>query len=104
MCSSAVVPEAQISPLITSPPLPVYGSLFSTVSLSCVAIGNPDPVIQWWFDDGRLEDEVSETLVIPELTVEQRGRYSCTASGASEVVQSDTVIVNIQGKLLWMQC
>ena len=73
------------------------------VSLSCVAIGNPDPIIQWWFDDGQLEDEVSETLLIPELTIEQRGRYSCTASGASEVVQSDTVIVNIQGKLLWIR-
>ena len=98
--SSDVVPETQIPPTITSPPFPVYERLFSMVSLSCIASGYPDPAIQWWFNGDRLEGDVSETLVIPELNLEQRGRYSCTASGPSEVVHSESVVVNVQGKLL----
>ena len=98
--SSDAVSETQISPSIISPPLPVYESLFSMVNLTCVADGYPDPAIQWWFNGDRLDGDVSEILVIPELMVEQRGRYSCTASGASITVNSEPVVVNIQGKLL----
>lgn len=103
VCAPDVIAEAEISPFIISPPLPVYEELLSAVNLLCVASGNPEPAIQWWFNGIQREGAVSASLVIPELKVEDRGNYSCTAtasyaSGGSEVVQSDSVVVNIQGE------
>ena len=101
--SSAV--RFMVPPTITSPPKPVYQKIYTPVNLTCLASGFPTPHIQWFKDGSQLSERVLPYLYIPELEVQDRGYYHCSATavyvdGSSDTVQSQQVVVNIQGLLL----
>ena len=84
--------------LLTSP------TLNSRVSLTCGAVGVPDPQITWFKDGFLLPGERSRNLVIQEMQLSDRGTYNCRASNFDkenlnqvEAVSLD-VLMNIAGK------
>ena len=86
------------------PPQPVETLLLSTVNLTCVVQGNPVPVIRWYKDDSEINGERSSTYYIPELTIEKRGMYHCSATSyfntVPQIVLSIPVLVNIKSNLI----
>lgn len=90
----------EIAPRITQPPLDTSAALYSEVVLSCLATGSPQPAIKWYKDGGRLfqgADVDSPTLIISEMSVEDRGFYYCVASNSAGNEVSETVVLSIDG-------
>jgi hypothetical protein len=83
-----------LSPRLTTSPQPVAVPLYSSVSLTCIAMGIPTPYITWYKDDTRISGAFGNVYYIPQLTVEQRGMYYCNATG-SGVTLSIPVLVTI---------
>ena len=91
-----------VPPTITSPPKPVYQTIYTPVNLTCLASGSPIPQIQWFKDGSQLSGRVLPYLYIPELEVQDRGYYHCTATavyadGRNDKATSERVVVNIDG-------
>ena len=66
------------------PPAKVFPGVGSTLTLDCKAAGDPQPVISWKKQDGQLPAGRSRqlangTLVIRDITMNDRGIYKCTA-------------------------
>ena len=81
--SSDVV--VRIHPEISSPPVNTAASLYSTATLSCVATGNPRPVIRWFQDGERVSNASADspTLMVEGMGLDDRGFYHCEASNPS---------------------
>ena len=97
--------DFKIPPIITSPPKPVYQAIYTPVNMTCLANGNPNPQIQWFKDGSQLSGRVLPYLYIPELEVQDRGYYHCTATavyadGTNDTLTSERVVVNIDGMSL----
>ena len=91
-----------VPPTITSPPKPVYQAIYTPVNLTCLATGSPVPHIRWFKNGSELNGSVLPYLYIPELEVQDRGYYHCTATvmyadGTNDTVTSERVVVNIDG-------
>ena len=88
-------------PVITTQPMNITGDLFSTVNLTCIADeGYPEPEIIWYKDGTKLRTQSTpNTLVIEELRPSDRGFYYCEAANVGGIATSNTVLVNIKGKL-----
>ena len=102
LCTAALNDGLTIPPTITSPPKPVYQTIYTPVNLTCLATGNPIPQIQWFKDGSQLSGRVLPYLYIPELEVQDRGYYHCTATavyadGRNDTATSERVVVNIDG-------
>ena len=74
-----------IHPEISSPPVNTAASLYSTATLSCLATGNPRPVIHWFRDGERVSNASADspTLLVEEMGLDDRGFYHCEASNPS---------------------
>ena len=85
----------------------ILPQLFSRTTLTCKAAGIPQPNITWFKDGEVLPGEMSNTLIIQEMDLTNRGHYSCSAANfdPKEAFSSDNffveasqeVIVNIEG-------
>ena len=69
---------------IVKPPAKVFPGVGSTLILHCKANGDPQPVISWKKQDGQLpagrsHQLINGTLVIRDITVNDRGIYKCIA-------------------------
>ena len=98
MHSVSSVVRIDIKPTIKQQPQNITGVLFSTVTLTCIAEGNPQPEIHWYKDGTRVLNS-STQLVIEELRPNNRGFYYCQAVNIAGTDKSHTVLVNIQGLL-----
>ena len=90
-----------IAPRIVTRPQSTTGKLDSTVTLTCTAEGNPDPEIIWFHDGNQVNiTTVDSTHLMLALTLENRNRgfYYCVARNSEGQVQSDRVLVNIEGQ------
>ena len=90
----------EIAPKITEPPVDTSAGLYNEVVLTCLATGSPQPAIKWYKNGARLfqdADVDSPTLIVPEMSVADRGFYYCMASNRVGSVVSDTVVLNIDG-------
>ena len=70
------VPE---SPTIINDPEDFETELFQSISLTCEASGQPDPVYSWYRDELFLFNTSEPDLFIPEAKPEDRGKYTCVA-------------------------
>uniref|UniRef100_A0A8C8LZZ9 Immunoglobulin superfamily, member 9Bb n=1 Tax=Oncorhynchus tshawytscha TaxID=74940 RepID=A0A8C8LZZ9_ONCTS len=82
-----------------TPPLYVEAKEGSSITLSCVASGNPKPSINWLREGEPLEDSIKYKVSDGSLTVllvsrEDRGAYTCRAySIQGEVVHTTRLLV-----------
>ena len=92
-----------ILPKITQQPTNTSGNLYSTVNLTCRAIGNPIPTILWYKDNVLIPNDNNDpsVLMFSEINLKDRGHYHCVASslirGTITSVNSSHVILNITG-------
>ena len=86
----------RINPEISSPPVNTVASLYSTATLSCLATGNPRPVIHWFRNGERVSatSADSPTLLVEEMGLDDRGFYHCEASNPSGSSVSKAVILS----------
>ena len=72
--------------------------LYSSLTLSCLAEGNPEPLIQWYKDD-KLLDVFGQVYTINSIQPNDRGFYYCRATSIafSEIVDSNTASILIKG-------
>ena len=88
----------------SGPPVIVAGTLtlfvlpFTPAVLACTVNGTPQPVITWFKDGILIPREGSQTLVIPEAGLSDRGLYYCSATNSLGTVSSPPVYLNIIGK------
>ena len=101
-CIIVAAVTSRISPVIKQPPQNITGTLFSTVTLTCLAEGFPQPQIHWFKDGTRLitQSSTSSELMIEELTPSTRGFYSCEAVNSADTVRSKDALVNIRGSIM----
>ena len=88
-----------VAPEIVTPPDNITAPFHKSVELSCIATGNPQPVILWYKDNRRLFDTAADPpiLPIPQLDLVDRGFYFCEASNSAGREVSRTIVVNIEG-------
>ena len=92
-----------ILPIITQQPTNTSGNLYSAVSITCRAIGNPIPTILWYKDNVLIPNDNNDpsVLMLYELNLKDRGFYYCEArsliKGNIISVNSSRVILNITG-------
>ena len=80
---------------IVKPPAKVFPGVGSTLTLDCKATGDPQPAISWKKQDGQLPAGRSRqlangTLIIRDITMNDRGIYKCIALYA-RVFKTETV-------------
>ena len=77
------------------PPAKVFPGVGSTLTLDCKATGDPQPVISWKKQDGQLpagrsHQLINGTLVVRDITMNDRGIYKCIAP-YSRVLKTEAV-------------
>ena len=98
-----IVVTVYILPKITQQPTNTSGNLYSTVNLTCRAIGNPIPTILWYKDNVLIPNDNNDpsVLMFSELNLNDRGFYHCEARslirGNIISVNSSSVLLNITG-------
>lgn len=65
--------------------------------MNCAADGQPSPTIRW-LKDGVDTGVTGNSFIIPEVTLSDRGNYSCVAKNLPGEITSKQAIVNILGK------
>ena len=85
------------------PPNVLTRDLYSTLRVSCMASGNPTPLIEWFKGNSTtpLSNVVDGVMEISELGLSDRGFYYCTVfnehEGEMTIERSDTLQLNITG-------
>ena len=69
----------------------------SRISLSVVVGGYPQPSLQWYRNEEIIDGAITSVHVIPELTLDTRGLYYCSASNSLGKNESAKVYVKIRG-------
>ena len=89
----------RIPPTITNPPTDTTAELYGQVRLTCVATGNPQPIIHWFKDSKRLSmsDADPPTLLIEEMGLDDRGFYHCEATNSAGKDVSTESVLNLKG-------
>ena len=54
-----------------------------TVLLICMTVGGPGNTFQWSFNGDDLENEISSTLTLMQVTAENGGTYTCTVTNSA---------------------
>ena len=89
-----------IPPVITNPPTNITTHPYSEVRLTCVATGNPEPIIHWFKDGKRLftSDADPPTLLIEEMGLKDRGLYHCEATNTAGKDVSTGSVLNLKSR------
>merc|ERR1711871_1331678 len=66
-----------------------------SVTLEAVFAGNPEPELQWQFNNTDLPSETNATLTIPAMTYETDGTYVCVATNRAGSVQTDPILLTL---------
>ena len=83
------------------PPAKVFPGVGSTLILHCKATGDPQPAINWKKQDGRLpagryRQLINGTLVIKDITMNDRGIYKCIATYARVFKTEAVTFIEVQ--------
>jgi len=91
------------APVMTEPtsvliPEIVYVPIFSQAVFVCQVTGSPQPSIDWFKDDVIIPNEESQFLIVPSVTLSDRGKYYCTATNTLGTDISNTGYLGIYGQ------
>ena len=95
-------PSIEVNPTFAD-----FPPLFTSTRVVCQVSGAPQPNITWYKDGRVLPGQHSQTLILEEVSLGDRGRYHCTAQNydpnKNQIelftdVSEDTVL-NIRGKV-----
>jgi hypothetical protein len=91
--------ESTLPRITTQPVGRTDYKLFETVTLTCTAEGNPDPVITWYKDGVALQgpQSVGEVYTIDRISPGDRGAYHCEATNFRGRATSNSARVLIEG-------
>ena len=88
----------------TDPELEEFPRLLLPLTLTCGAVGFPEPSITWYKDGVILPGETGRTLMVQEVDLDDRGQYLCSAENFDPNDRlsmyndaSKEVVVNIHG-------
>ena len=84
-------------PNIELGPQTTFISIYSSVNLTCLVSGSPQPLIQWFKDNSPLTGEVFPFYHIQSVEVNDRGVYHCKATNLEGSVESNGAVINILG-------
>lgn len=76
----------------------VAADIGTEVSLNCDVEGNPQPDTVWTFEGSDAILSTDPRLLIPQLTLDKAGKYTCRATVAGFAEISTNVLVFIKGK------
>ena len=93
-----VIAVANLSPpFIENGPASDMVELYTSLHLTCIASGSPQPTIQWYKNEKEIDGEGSPFLVIDEVQFLDRGIYYCIATNTQGTASSDYAYINIDG-------
>ncbi|PLX01871.1 MAG: hypothetical protein C0595_13070 [Marinilabiliales bacterium] len=82
-------------PTITTQPQGITICQGSSHTLTIEATGSPTLVYQWQKDNVDITDANSNTLILNNLTSSDEGNYKCLVSNSCEIVESNSVLVDV---------
>lgn len=85
------------APKIEKGPQTTFVGIYSSVNLTCVVSGSPQPTIQWFKDNFPLQGEIYPSYFIQSVELSDRGVYHCEAMNSVGSVTSNTAVINIIG-------
>ena len=98
---------ASLPRFIVKPPAKVVALLRGTLRINCRASGDPKPVIRWKKQGGQLprrrSQQINGSLVIRDITINDKGNYICVATSAG-VLKAEAVTYTevLKGILTWI--
>ncbi|PRD33165.1 UNVERIFIED_CONTAM: rst [Trichonephila clavipes] len=92
------IPRVTHGPVFRSTIENVAADIGSEVTLNCDVDGNPKPDTVWTFEGSDAVLSTQSKLVIPQLTLDRAGRYTCRATVVGFAEISTDVLVFIKGK------
>ena len=97
LLSLSIAVVSEFLPKFILEPKNTFARRYSSVNLTCLVSGNPQPTIQWYKDGEVIKHEMSQYYVIESVDIADRGSYWCTASNSLGSITSNTALVNIHG-------
>ena len=87
-----------IPPTITMGPSDTTADLYGEVELTCLATGNPQPVIHWFKDGKRFFTSNADPpmFLIEEMSLDNRGLYHCEATNTAGKDVSVSSVLNLK--------
>ncbi|CAB3409107.1 unnamed protein product [Caenorhabditis bovis] len=89
--------------LIKSPKDATVASGTARVTLECVASGNPQPRLMWYFNGHEIHtgnskyDVTSDGLIINDVRKSDEGEYTCEIAGMNSAESKSTAVLNVTG-------
>lgn len=83
--------------MIERGPQTTFVGIYSSVNLTCITSGSPQPSIQWYKDDAPLPGQVYPSYFIQSVELNDRGVYHCVATNSEGSVRSNGAVINILG-------
>ncbi|XP_064602372.1 hemicentin-2-like isoform X2 [Liolophura sinensis] len=114
-CASGAISQTiqifvQYAPLVTVTPLKVAQDANSTVTFTCLAKSNPEPIFEWHFNEqvlnsdgkyriqsggrGQQEYEYTSILTVSQASQSDHGTYKCTATNSQGTNTQTAAIVD----------
>ena len=86
------------------PPAKIVAVVGGTLKLNCSATGDPQPVISWKKQGGQLpvgrSQQINGSLVIREISKNDRGNYICIATNAGVFKAETVTYAEVKGAIL----
>lgn len=84
-------------PKIEQGPQTMFTNIYSSVNLTCVVSGSPQPSIRWFKDNSLLAGQIFPSYFIQSIELNDRGVYHCEATNTEGTVKSEPAVINILG-------
>ena len=87
------------------PPAKIVAVVGGTLKLNCTATGNPQPMISWKKQGGQLpvrrSQQINGSLVIRDITKNDKGNYICMATNAGVFKAETGTYTEVKGANLY---
>ena len=97
-CSLVAAAPVMTEPTSVLTPGIFYVPIFHPAKFVCQITGSPQPSIDWFKDNVIIPNEESPVLIVPSVTLSDRGKYYCTATNTLGTDISNTGYLGIYGQ------